>query len=83
MHDIPVICLDIAPCPSTSVSNVVLPGVIDALECDGTFYRFDEIPIYYKPFTQSPFDFTKSNEDTMEQLFEKVKELKELKKNRK
>jgi len=79
MHDIPVICLDIAPCPSTSVANVVLPGVIDALECDGTFYRFDEIPIYYKPFTQSPFDFTKSNEDTMEQLFEKVKELKELK----
>ncbi|MBA2853582.1 formylmethanofuran dehydrogenase subunit B [Methanococcus maripaludis] len=77
LKNIPVITLDIAPCPSTSVADVVLPGVIDALECDGTFYRFDEIPIYYKPFAKSPFDFTKSNEDTMEQLFELVKEIKE------
>jgi len=80
LKDIPVITLDIAPCPSTSVADVVLPGVIDALECDGTFYRFDEIPIYYKPFAKSPFKFTKSNEDTMEQLYHKVKEIREMNK---
>ena len=47
------------------------------LECDGTFYRFDDIPIYYTPFAKSPFEYTKSNEDTMEQLYHKVKEIRE------
>jgi formylmethanofuran dehydrogenase subunit B len=59
----------------TMVSDVVLPGVIDAMECDGTFYRLDDVPIYFQPFTKSPFEYTQSNEDTMKQIFEKVKSL--------
>jgi formylmethanofuran dehydrogenase subunit B len=55
----------------------VLPGVIDAMECDGTFYRLDDVPVYFQPFTESPFPYTKSNEDTMKQLFDRVKKLKE------
>jgi formylmethanofuran dehydrogenase subunit B len=70
---IPMVCLDIAPCPTTVVSDVVLPGVIDAMECDGTFYRLDDVPVHVEPFTSSPFEFTKSNEDTLKQLFEKIK----------
>jgi formylmethanofuran dehydrogenase subunit B len=46
------------------------------MECDGTFYRLDDVPIYFQPFTKSPFEFTQSNEDTMKQLFEKIKKLK-------
>jgi formylmethanofuran dehydrogenase subunit B len=46
------------------------------MECDGTFYRLDNVSVYFKPFTSSPFDFTKSNEDTLKQLFAKVKEMK-------
>ncbi len=76
LAEIPVACIDIAPCPMTLVSDVVLPGVIDAMECDGTFYRLDDVPIYFQPFTDSPFDFTKSNEDTLKQIFEIVKRLK-------
>jgi formylmethanofuran dehydrogenase subunit B len=76
LADIPVACIDIAPCPTTMISEVVLPGVIDAMECDGTFYRLDDVPIYFQPFTSSPFDFTKSNEDTMNQIFERVKAIK-------
>ncbi|MBN1323138.1 MAG: formylmethanofuran dehydrogenase subunit B [Methanotrichaceae archaeon] len=76
MAEIPVACIDIAPCPMTMVSNVVLPGVIDAMECDGTFYRLDDVPVYFKPFTNSPFDFTESNEHTLRQIFEIVKRLK-------
>lgn len=72
---IPVACIDIAPCPTTMISEVVLPGVIDAMECDGTFYRLDDVPVYFQPFAVSPFTFTKSNEDTMKQIFEKVKQL--------
>lgn len=74
---IPMVCIDIAPGPTPSGADVLLPGVIDAFECDGTFYRLDNVPVYFEPFTDSPFDFTKSNEDTMKQLFAKVKELKE------
>jgi formylmethanofuran dehydrogenase subunit B len=75
LAEIPVVCIDIAPCPMTLVSDVVLPGVIDAMECDGTFYRLDDVPIYFRPFMDSPFEFTKSNEDTLKQIFEMVKSL--------
>lgn len=64
-------------CPSTTAADVVLPGVIDAMECDGTFYRLDNVPVYFEPFTDSPFPETKSNEDTLKQLFAKVKAKKE------
>ncbi len=76
LAEIPVACIDIAPCPTTMISQVVLPGVIDAMECDGTFYRLDDVPVYFQPFTGSPFSFTESNEDTMKQIFLRVKEMK-------
>ena len=76
LAQIPVACIDIAPCPTTMLSDVVLPGVIDAMECDGTFYRLDDVPIYFQPFTSSPFSFTESNVDTMNQIFKRVKRIK-------
>ena len=75
LTEIPMVCLDIAPCPTTVASDVVLPGVIDAMESAGTFYRLDNVPIYFEPFTDSPFEYTQSNEDTMHQLFEKIKKM--------
>lgn len=71
---IPLVSLDLASCLTTVASDVVLPGVIDAMECDGTFYRLDDIAIHFEPFTSSPFEFTKSNADTLKQLFTKIKE---------
>jgi formylmethanofuran dehydrogenase subunit B len=71
---IPLIYLDISSCPTETASNVVLPGVIDAIECDGNFYRLDDLPVHFEPFTSSPFSFTQSNEDTLKQLFAKVRE---------
>lgn len=76
MAEIPVVCIDISHCPTTMLSDVVLPGVIDAMECDGTFYRLDDVPIYFQPFTKSPFSFTESNADTLEQIFARVKAIK-------
>lgn len=76
LAQIPVACIDIAPCPTTMLSDVVLPGVIDAMESDGTFYRLDDVPIYFQPFTSSPFSFTESNVDTMNQIFKRVKRIK-------
>ena len=73
---IPIVCLDIAPCPTTVISDIVLPGVIDAMECDGTFYRQDDVAVHFEPFTSSPFEFTRSNEDTLRQLFAKIRKKK-------
>jgi formylmethanofuran dehydrogenase subunit B len=74
LAEIPLIYLDTAPCPTTPVSDIVLRGVIDSMECEGTFYRLDDVPIHFKPFLNSPFKFTQSNEDTLKQLFAKIKE---------
>jgi len=76
MMDVPVISLEIAPGPQAFVSDVILPGVLDGMECEGTFYRMDNVPIYARSFTTPPFDFTKSNEDTLKQLLKIVKEKK-------
>jgi formylmethanofuran dehydrogenase subunit B len=73
LEEIPLICLDTVPSPTTIISDIVIPGIIDAMECDGTFYRLDDIPIYFEPFLESPFKFTQSNEDTLKQLFTKIK----------
>ena len=74
---IPVISVDIAPCPTTTLSDVILPGVIAGMESGGTFYRMDHVPMQVKKFTEPPFDFTASDADTLKQLFEKIKEIKE------
>jgi formylmethanofuran dehydrogenase subunit B len=74
LAEIPLIYLDISPCPTAVAADVVFPGVIDAMECEGTFYRLDEVPVHFEPFTRSPFQFTESNEDTLKQLFAKIKE---------
>ena len=77
LMDIPVISLEIAPGPQAFVSDVILPGVLDGMECEGTFYRMDNVPIYARSFTKPPFDFTESNEDTLKQLLKVVKEKKQ------
>lgn len=74
LAEIPLIYLDISPCPTAAASDVILPGVIDAMECDGIFYRLDDVPVHFEPFMSSPFSFTQSNEDTLKQLFTKVRE---------
>jgi len=76
LTDIPVICIDAFHGPMTLLSDVVLPSVIDAIECEGTLYRFDDLPIYSRGITSSPFEFTESNENTLKQIFEIVKLIK-------
>jgi formylmethanofuran dehydrogenase subunit B len=72
MTRIPLTTIDIAPCPSTVISECVLPGVIDGMENEGTFYRLDNVPLRARKFVDPPFYFTTSNEDTMIQIFEAV-----------
>lgn len=76
LAEIPLVLLDIFPSITTIVSDIVLPSVTDSIECEGTFYRSDNLSVHLNPFMTSPFEFTKSNEDTLEQLFVKIKERK-------
>jgi len=74
MRDVPVVSIETAEGPQAFVSDVVLPGVLDGMESEGTFYRMDNVPIYARSFCDPPFDFTKSNEDTCRQLREAVEQ---------
>ena len=76
LAEIPLVCLDLAPSLTTIVSDVVFPSVIDAIECEGTFYRLDDLAVHFNSYMPSPFKFTRSNEDTLKQLFMKIKERK-------
>lgn len=76
MAEIPVASIEVAPGPMAFISEAVMPGVFDGMECTGTFYRMDNVPQYARAFTTPPFDFTTSNEDTLKQLFAKIKEKK-------
>jgi len=73
MAKIPTVCIDLSHCPMTMLSNVVLPGVMDGAECEGTFYRIDDVPLRVKKFIDPPFNFTTSNEDTLKQIYTEVK----------
>lgn len=74
MSKIPVISINVSPCPTTMISDVVLPGVIIGMESGGTIYRMDHVPLSLRKFTDPPFNFTKSDEDTLKQLLAKIKE---------
>jgi formylmethanofuran dehydrogenase subunit B len=77
MMDVPVVSLEVSPGPQSFVSDVILPGVLDGIECEGTFYRMDNVPIRARSFTRPPFDHTKSNEDTLKKLLKVLKQKKE------
>ncbi len=71
----PLITIDVAMTPTTTLSEVVLPGV-HTIESEGTMYRLDNVPLYSRKGMESPLGFTKSDEDTLNQLFERVKKRK-------
>lgn len=77
LMNVPVVSIEVSPGPQAFVSDVILPGVIDGMECDGTFYRMDNVPIRARSFTEPPFEFTKSNEDTLRMLLKVIKQKKE------
>jgi formylmethanofuran dehydrogenase subunit B len=76
LAEMPIISIDAFQCPMTMLSRVVLPGVIDAIESEGTLCRFDGVTVYSPSIMSSPFDFAESNEHILRQLFDKVKEIK-------
>ena len=54
LADIPVIQIDIHWGPSTELADVVLPGSFISVECGGTSYRMDGVPIWMKKAIDKP-----------------------------
>jgi formylmethanofuran dehydrogenase subunit B len=79
LAELPVVSIDAFVSPIAFISDVVLPEVVDAVECEGTFYRYDEVALYSKSITYSPFEFTDSNEHTLRQILDNLKNIKDVK----
>ena len=76
LADIPVIQVDIHWGPSTELADVVLPGSFIAVECAGTSYRMDGVPIYMKKAIDKP-ETCRDDEWIIRELKERVMKLRE------
>ncbi|MBN2013658.1 MAG: formylmethanofuran dehydrogenase subunit B [Candidatus Altiarchaeota archaeon] len=73
MKGIPIVSVNVSQCPTALFSDVVLPGVVAGMESSGTIYRLDNVPLPLKKFVEPPFSFTESDEDTLRQLFDRLR----------
>jgi len=62
--------------PGVRRATSSFPEYWTGMECEGTFYRMDNVPIGARSFCKPPFDFTESNEHTLKQLLNVVKQKK-------
>ncbi len=72
---IPVIQVDIHWGPSTEIADVVLPGSFIGVECAGTSYRMDGVPIYMKKAIDKP-ETCRDDEWIIKELHERVQKIK-------
>ncbi|MBI4812903.1 MAG: molybdopterin-dependent oxidoreductase, partial [Methanobacterium sp.] len=75
LAEIPVIQVDIHWGPSTEIADVVLPGSFIGVECAGTSYRMDGVPIYMKKAVDKP-ETCRDDEWIIKELHERVKKIK-------
>jgi formylmethanofuran dehydrogenase subunit B len=75
LAEIPVIQVDIHWGPSTEIADVVLPGSFIGVECGGTSYRMDGVPIYMKKAIDKP-ETCRDDEWIIKELHERVQKIK-------
>ncbi len=73
---IPVIVVDPKWCLSTAVADVIIPSGIVGIECSGTAYRLDGVPIRMHKVVDPPPGVL-CDVDILTKLLNRVKELKE------
>ncbi|KXB04948.1 formylmethanofuran dehydrogenase [candidate division MSBL1 archaeon SCGC-AAA261O19] len=71
LEKIPTIVIDPKVNATTSVADVVIPSAIAGIECGGTAYRMDGIPLELKPFIESDVS---SDKEILAKIIEKAKE---------
>ncbi len=75
MLKIPLITIDPKWSLTATVSDVVIPSAIVGLECEGTAYRMDAVPIRLRKLIEPPPGVL-SDEEILRMLLDEVKKLK-------
>ena len=71
----PVIAIEPHITPTSAFADVVLPAAIAGIECEGTAYRMDNVPIRLRKVKEAPGECL-TDKMILEKLLEKVKEKK-------
>lgn len=74
MVEIPLIVIEPHQTPTTELANIILPPAIAGVECDGTAYRMDGVPIALKKVIDPPEDVM-SDKEILKRIMDKVEEL--------
>ena len=71
----PLIAIEPHITPTSAFADVVLPPAIAGIECEGTAYRMDNVPIRLRKVKEAPGECL-TDKKILEKLLEKVKEKK-------
>ena len=71
----PLIAIEPHITPTSAFADVVLPAAIAGIECEGTAYRMDNVPIRLRKVKEAPGECL-TDKMILEKLLEKVKEKK-------
>ena len=74
--DIPLIAIDPAPTPTTSMADVVIPTAWVGVEAPGTAYRMDHVPLPLKKVVEPPPGIL-SDEQVLKHILAEVRRIKE------
>ena len=69
----PLIAIEPHKTPTSAFADVVLPAAIAGIECEGTAYRMDRVPLRLRKVREPPGE-SLSDKEILERLIEKVKE---------
>ncbi|MFX0149074.1 MAG: formylmethanofuran dehydrogenase subunit B [Candidatus Hodarchaeota archaeon] len=68
----PLIAVEPHETPTSAFADVLLPAAIAGIECEGTAYRMDKVPLRLRKVKDPPGE-TLSDKEILERLIEKVK----------
>ena len=69
---IPTIAIDIKPTLTTMIAEVVIPAAVCGVECEGTMYRMDGVPIRLKKLIDSPNPEILPDEEILRKIYERL-----------
>jgi len=69
----PLIVIEPHKTPTSAYADIVLPAAIAGIECEGTAYRMDSVPLRLRKVKEAPGE-SLTDKEILERLIEKVKE---------
>ena len=69
----PLISIDPHETPTTAFADVILPAAFAGIECEGTAYRMDKVPLRLRKVKEAPGEAL-SDREILERIIHKVKE---------